>query len=226
MSATQLFPPLDSATEAALRASIERFGVLVPVVVDQHGELLDGHHRSRIAGELGAEYPTIVREVADEDEAREIARTLNEDRRMLTREERLPVVRALREDGHSQTAIANALGVSQKTVWNDLNRPEVTTSRNLPAQTTGLDGKTYPATKPLSVRQQQNLDAAVRRVNEALGSVEGTCKGLFSGFNLQRAIAGATPDQIAFWTKAASQSISALSELKRHLREAGQEVAA
>src|SRR5579871_1928549 len=33
----QIMPELDAATEAAMRASILRFGVLVPVTRDQHG---------------------------------------------------------------------------------------------------------------------------------------------------------------------------------------------
>jgi ParB-like chromosome segregation protein Spo0J len=48
---TQLFPPLAPEIEAALRASIEQFGVIVPVVQDQNGNLIDGHNRApRIQG--------------------------------------------------------------------------------------------------------------------------------------------------------------------------------
>lgn len=70
LSALQLYPPLDAATEAALRAAIVRFGVIVPVVVTQHGEIIDGHHRGRIAGELGVEFETHVVVVSGPDEAR------------------------------------------------------------------------------------------------------------------------------------------------------------
>ncbi|HEU4568897.1 MAG TPA: ParB N-terminal domain-containing protein [Marmoricola sp.] len=84
----QLFDALPAHIEDALRASIERFGVLVPVVKDQHGNIIDGHHRARIAEPLGAPYRVDVVQVADEDEAREIARTLNADRRQLTEEQR------------------------------------------------------------------------------------------------------------------------------------------
>jgi len=75
-----VYPDLDAKTEAALRASIDRFGVLVPVVKDQHGNILDGHQRARIADSLGIKYPVNIIEVADEDEAREIVHTMNEDR--------------------------------------------------------------------------------------------------------------------------------------------------
>lgn len=141
----QLFPTLDPATESALRASIERFGVLVPVVVDQAGQVLDGHHRRRIADELGVAYRTDMVEVLDEDEAREVARTLNSDRRHLTAGQRREVVAALREEGHSLRAIAAATGVGKDTVAKDLS--EVSTGRHLdtPAEVRGQDGKRYPA---------------------------------------------------------------------------------
>ena len=65
----------------------------------------------------------------------------------LNREQRLPVVVALREEGHSTRAIAGALGVSKSLVHKDLKR-DVSTGGHVPAETTGLDGKTYPASKP------------------------------------------------------------------------------
>jgi transposase-like protein len=52
MSSFQIMPALDDATEAALRASIEKHGILVPIVVDHEGNVLDGHHRLKIANEL------------------------------------------------------------------------------------------------------------------------------------------------------------------------------
>lgn len=140
----QLFRNLAPPIEAALRASIYRFGVLVPVAKDQHGNILDGHQRARIADELGVKYPVNVIEVADEAEAREIARTLNEDRRPMAKEERLEVVKALREEGHSTTAIAGALGVNQSTVSRDVQAMQ---SHNLPLAVRGVDGKSYPARK-------------------------------------------------------------------------------
>ncbi|MBN2840984.1 MAG: ParB N-terminal domain-containing protein [Coriobacteriia bacterium] len=143
MSTFQLFAPLDAATEAALRASITRFGVLVPVAVDQDGNILDGHHRVRLANELGVEYRVDTFTVADEAEAREIARTLNADRRQLDREQRREVVATLWREGHSQRAIAGALGAGQSTVYRDLQM--IGDSHESPARVTGTDGKSYPA---------------------------------------------------------------------------------
>jgi ParB-like chromosome segregation protein Spo0J len=64
----QLFDALPAHVEDALRVSIERFGVLVPVAKDQHGNMIDGHHRARIADALGVRYRVDVMTVADDDE--------------------------------------------------------------------------------------------------------------------------------------------------------------
>jgi len=79
---------------AALRNDIERNGILVPVLVDQHGRILDGHHRVKIANELGIDYPREVREVADDNEAHDVALTLNMVRRHLNREQKRALIRA------------------------------------------------------------------------------------------------------------------------------------
>ena len=93
----QLYDRLDDATEAALVSSINRHGVLVPVFVDQAGRILDGHQRSRIADSLGVEYDTLTIEIDDDDHGREIARTLNTDRRHLKPEQRREVVKDLHD---------------------------------------------------------------------------------------------------------------------------------
>lgn len=149
MSGTlQLFDALPPHIEAALRASIERFGVLVPVVRDQHGRTLDGHHRARIAKSMGVEPRVDVVRVRDDDEAREIAHTLNSDRRHLTPEQRREVAVALREQGHSYRAIAGALGVSTGTVRTDSAGVQDYT----PAErVVGLDGKSYRSTRPTTI---------------------------------------------------------------------------
>jgi ParB-like chromosome segregation protein Spo0J len=162
-----LFPALDAATEAALRYSIQRFGVLVPVVKDQHGNLLDGLHRSRLADEIGVRYRVDVIAVTDEDQAREIARTLNADRRHLTPEQRREIVAALREQGHSLRAIAGAVGSSKSQVERDLSTvPDGT----VPERTVGLDGKSRPAKRPTVVAAKNEREA--ERAQDALATAK------------------------------------------------------
>jgi DNA-binding CsgD family transcriptional regulator len=143
VSATlQLFDALPPHIEAALRASIERFGVIVPVVTDQAGTRLDGHHRARIAEELGVPYPTVEVFAVDDDARREIARTLNADRRQLTEEQRREVGAVLRGEGHSLRAIGGALGVSHEQVRQDLSTVKELT---VPERIVGLDGRSRPS---------------------------------------------------------------------------------
>lgn len=147
MTAYQLFDALPAAVEDALRASIRRFGVLVPVVTDQHGTVIDGHHRARIAAELGVDHRTDVVTVADDDEAREVAVTLNADRRQLDAEQRREVVAALRAAGHSYRAIGGALGVDPATAFRDSSGvADATPERR--ERVVGIDGKSYPASRP------------------------------------------------------------------------------
>lgn len=63
----QLLAPLRPEEYQALKHDIAEHGVLVPVEVDRDsGEILDGHHRSEIAEELGVRYRTIKRHFSSE----------------------------------------------------------------------------------------------------------------------------------------------------------------
>jgi ParB-like chromosome segregation protein Spo0J len=80
----QLFAPLPPEQYEALKADIARRGVLVPLELDEDGNLLDGHHRARACAELGIDdYPTVVRRGLDEDAKREHVLKLNLLRRHL-----------------------------------------------------------------------------------------------------------------------------------------------
>lgn len=167
MSASfQLWPALDAATEAALRESIIRFGVLVPVVRDQHGRPLDGHHRSRIADDLGVTYRVDVVNVTDDEEALAVSRTLNSDRRHMDAPQRREVEAALREQGHSFRAIAGALGVGKSQVKRDL----AGVPNGTPAETLGRDGKRYPSRRPTVVAAKNEREAG--RAQTALASLD------------------------------------------------------
>jgi ParB-like chromosome segregation protein Spo0J len=165
----QLFDALPAHIEDALKASIQRFGVLVPIAKDQHGNILDGHHRERIAKQLGVQprYDRIV--VENDDQAREIAQTLNADRRQLTDEQRRAVAADLRRSGHAYSAIAGALGVSDETVRRDVRREEIATGVAIqPDRVNRKGGGSYPAQRPTVIaaknaredeRAQQALDS-------------------------------------------------------------------
>src|SRR2546422_310993 len=79
----QVLAPLRPEEFAALRDDIARRGVMVPVEVDEAGNILDGHHRARIVEELGLRYRTIRRRFDSDQDKVEHALKLNLFRRNL-----------------------------------------------------------------------------------------------------------------------------------------------
>lgn len=172
----QLFDALPPHVEEALRASIERYGVLVPVVRDQHGNIIDGHHRARIADEMGVKYRVDIVSVADEDEARDIARHLNSRRRHLTgeqlREHIVMLAQRTTPDGVGELSpneIAQVAGTSRAYVRKVLDDPQVGTSANLPDARRGADGKVYPAKRPTITAAKDTAEAD--KAQQALASL-------------------------------------------------------
>lgn len=80
-TAYQLLDPLRPEEYAALKADIEKRGILIPVEEDEDGNTLDGHHRKQIAEELGIKCPVKVRRFKTEEEKREHVLKINLARR-------------------------------------------------------------------------------------------------------------------------------------------------
>lgn len=117
MSKYQVMPPLSKAERDSLKEQIEEYGVTDPVLVSQHGDIIDGHNRVEIAKELGIDYPT--REISGTDEKlRDLAYTRNSGRRNLsTQQKRELIARSLKDDpGKSDREHAKRVGVDHKTV--------------------------------------------------------------------------------------------------------------
>jgi transposase len=111
-------PALDKRTETELRESIKSRGVVAPVIVDQHGAIIDGHNRQRIAAELGQDIPVHAIDVSPEVRE-ELEITLNTVRRHLTVEQRAVIVKRLAAKGMTERAIAGALKVGKGTIGRD-----------------------------------------------------------------------------------------------------------
>jgi ParB-like chromosome segregation protein Spo0J len=172
----QLFDALPAHIEDALKASIERFGVLVPIAKDQHGNILDGHHRERIAKQLGVQprYDRIV--VEGEDQAREIAHTLNAARRQLSGDELRQAVTHLAEwrdrrgVGLSNVQIADALHVSEPTVRREIER-SISSGDEIdrPEMVRKKDGKAYPARPTVVAAKNAREDERAQQALDSLG---------------------------------------------------------
>lgn len=160
-----LFRPLNAREEAELRASIERVGVRMPVLIYasvEHGWdcVIDGANRLRIANESGAAIPIQRLDVTD-DVARRTAEDLNIARRQVTpeeahaaRRERIERVLAARQAGGSLRVISDVVGVSEAQVRRDLAtappgavEPERVKGRNGRAQK-AKRSKPVPACEP------------------------------------------------------------------------------
>ena len=120
----QVMPELTPIEYEALKADIAERGVLVPVEVDENGDMLDGHHRVKAWQELRSDgvnlpdYPRLIRSGLTEEQKRNHARSLNVLRRHLSKEQRDEVMRGMRADGATYQQIADAVGVSTKTAHN------------------------------------------------------------------------------------------------------------
>ena len=143
----QVMPDLGDAEYQALKSDIAENGVLVPIELDENGDILDGHHRLRAWEELRSEgidladYPRIIRSNLTEEQKRNHARSLNVLRRHLSREQRDDVMRQMRADGATIQKIADSVGVSVGTVHSAVAGVELFNSEKLQ----GADGKYRPA---------------------------------------------------------------------------------
>ncbi len=111
-------PPLTKEEYDSLRASIEQFGVQVPVIVDEHGEVIEGRWRRVIARDLGIDCPTEVRAGLTRAQQRELANTLNASRRQMNRAQKraLIVAELMADRDRSDRQVARIAGVDGKTV--------------------------------------------------------------------------------------------------------------
>jgi N6-adenosine-specific RNA methylase IME4 len=100
----QLLPDLAGDDYARLRDDIAERGVLVPVEVDEDGQMLDGHHRQRIAAELGVDCPSVVRRGLAEHEKRLHTVALNLVRRQLTEGQKVILGRQVAPDIEKRAA--------------------------------------------------------------------------------------------------------------------------
>ena len=152
----QALPDLPTDEYEALKKDIAENGVLVPLEVDDHGNVLDGLHRFRACQELEVErVPVIVRHDRTEKQKLAHALRLNLRRRHLTREERDEVIRLALSGGKSYRQAAEEVGVSEATARRAAISTETSVAVNgseaVPAPSenvTGKDERTRQRTSP------------------------------------------------------------------------------
>lgn len=164
-------PPLSADEYAELKSDIEARGVLVPVEYDEHGEVLDGHHRVQICKELGiTEWPRVVRLGLSEAGKLTHARQLNLARRHLDREQKRALIAQQLRDTPQQTSrqIARDLGCDHKTV--ETVREQMEESGEIPHFSERIDPRTgnasQPAERPTAYRYVDPTPAGQKAIVE------------------------------------------------------------
>jgi hypothetical protein len=149
----QTMPPLSEADEIALEKSIRTFGIQVPIIVDENGDVIDGHHRKAIAQRIGAEIPVERRRHLTEDEKVALSISLNIDRRQLSREQKREIIAASIKatPAASNREHARRVGADDKTVG--AVRTELEQRAEIPhvSERTDSVGRQQPASKPSPV---------------------------------------------------------------------------
>jgi N6-adenosine-specific RNA methylase IME4/ParB-like chromosome segregation protein Spo0J len=206
----QLLPALDEQAFRALKADIADRGVLVPIERDEHGVLLDGHHRARAIEELRAEGhfvadpPVIVRAGFSEVEKRGHVRSLNLNRRHLSPAQRRAVIQAQLRDtpGRSDRSIGRQLAVSHVTVGRaraaleKMERSKTTGTSNQLVTRLGDDGKRrqLPQRSPLRSILASN-EGEARRVSRTLHLLGPDDDAVLSATDARRAANGVRREQ-------------------------------
>jgi transposase-like protein len=117
MNKYQVMRPLTQIEREKLVESIKQYGIKNPIIMDENGDIIDGHHRDEIAKELGIECEYKITTDLDENQKIELAYQMNLAVRNLTKEEREQAWADMRKRGMSYRQIAEVDGtVSKSTV--------------------------------------------------------------------------------------------------------------
>jgi site-specific DNA-methyltransferase (adenine-specific) len=171
----QFLPPLKDEEMTALRADIVKRGVMVPIELDDEGNILDGHNRAAIADELEIECPEIIRQFENESQKKEHVLKLNLARRhmdpirwgltfKLLLEERGGVVKqGCRNDTTSSTVkeVAEELGVAKSTAEYRLRAARLYDSLPAKEKKAVDSGKQTVHKAARSVKRQKEIDVQV-----------------------------------------------------------------
>lgn len=167
----QVMDELTAEEYAELKADIKAHGIVVPVEIDQDGNVIDGHNRVKIAEELKAEgtfleIPLMKRTYTSEKEKREMAYNLNLKRRHLDREGKRKIIeRMLKEfPEKSNTAIGNTVGADHKTVGTIRNKLETTGEIPKLDKTVGQDGRARTTTPVIKKNKITEVPVQIEEV--------------------------------------------------------------
>lgn len=150
----QPMPPLEDDEVRRLTLSIAENGVLTPILVDENGEIIEGHHRKWVAEKLGVFCPRRTDRGHSDVEKLGLAMSLNLDRRHLTQEQKRDILAKslISEPGLSNVTHAKRTGTTDKTAASV--RAELEASSEIPRTENRIDrnGHKRPATRGAAER--------------------------------------------------------------------------
>ncbi len=193
----QLMPNLRADDMERLTASIRERGVEVPVVVDEQGEVLDGHNRVMIAESLGMDYPTIVKSGLSEPEKRILAAELNLARRQLTDAQKVRLGELLEPyiaDRAEKRRLANLKQGTVSRGGHVSTSGDLGKTRDETARTVGIgSGQTYERQKAViaQLKAEDDGDQLIQHIDDGDWTMEDARKELRTRAKQRR-----TPDPV------------------------------
>lgn len=119
----QVCEPLAADDMEALRTSVLANGIMVPVIIDQDGMVLDGHNRVTIAVDNDLPIPTVVVDLETDAEKRTLAWELNRARRQMTAAQKSEIRwQAVVVEGRPVAEVAKELGETPETVLRNVRK--------------------------------------------------------------------------------------------------------
>lgn len=168
----QTMPPLSTEEYAQLEESILADGIQVPIIVDENGVVIDGHHRKAIAEHHGLHCPREVRSMLADAQKTALSISLNIARRQLTREQKRAIIEAAVKAQPELTDREHArrIGASPSTVG--AVRADLEESGEVSKLDTRVDPRGYeqPAERPRPA-PVETFDADGILVDAATGEV-------------------------------------------------------
>ena len=183
--AYQMLPDMPPEQYDALKADIDKRGMLTPIDVDEHGNILDGHHRHRACLELAiTDFPSVVRPGLSEADKRLFARKANALRRHLTRAQLREIIAAqLKETPDwANNRIAGELGADGKTVATVREALEATSGNSQVGPPHRRRWQERPVKRPRIPCNASNLDE-LERILKGLDSLNTTSISDLEGFS-------------------------------------------
>jgi lambda repressor-like predicted transcriptional regulator len=155
--AADKYPMIEGEAFAAFKADIQAKGQRLPIYI-QNGLVVDGRNRQKACAELGIE--PVYEEI--EGDPFELAESLNEHRRHLTKDQRNDLIMKKRSEGKSTRQIAEEVGVSNVTVKNVIDSTVKNLTVDQPTEVIGKDGKKRKAkTSKVNPYKDEVIDGKV-----------------------------------------------------------------